>query len=458
MKRISLYILVVMMVSAGCQKKDSDTIGGLTPDQRIAKALAAYQSKLMGSQYGWIFVESTTGIAYNQGVSQNGPAITLAYYMQFVDSNTVVMFSDFDTSMSVPKSSSYRIKELTRPALIFDTYSYLHVPCDPDPAISKSPFGPGYGWGTDFEFSFSDSTVPAAAGDTVHLRGNLNSAGGLLIKATQAQRDAYYSGALRNNTTALLNILEYFKRLTVNGVTYELRPNADRTITVTWTSGGQAQSQTTSYYFTASGLVFATPIVAGSATLTGIDNLLWNPGTQTITATVGGQAATIKGATAPISNDVNAPGRWWHYANDNGGYWASWNGWHVNGVDDAFGVTQVTDEGGPFYQFAYIPNLLGPRNGNPNADAFVPLVVKNNALALGNYFSVPATPPSFAGGRATFTELGTIGTIPAGSPVDKSDQVLYNPAGFYLVQTGAKSYDMVLASNARSWISWFSPF
>src|SRR5689334_13077385 len=98
MKRIILYILVVMMVSAGCHKKDSDLIGGLTPDQRIAKALAAYQSKLMGSQYGWIFVESTTGIAYNQGVSQNGPAITLAYYMQFTDSNTVVMFSDFDTS------------------------------------------------------------------------------------------------------------------------------------------------------------------------------------------------------------------------------------------------------------------------------------------------------------------------------------------------------------------------
>jgi len=458
MKRFLVYILVVMMVSAGCRKTDSDTIGGLTPDQRIAKALAAYQSKLMGAPYGWIFVESTTGIAYNQGVSQNGPAITLAYYMQFADSNTVVMFSDFDTSMSAPKSSSYRIKELTRPALIFDTYSYLHVPCDPDPSISKSPFGPGYGWGTDFEYSFSDSTVPTETGDTVHLRGNLNSAGGMLIKATQAQRDAYYAGALRNNTTALPNILEYFKRMTVNGVTYELRLNADRTMTVTWTTGGQTQSQTTEYYFTASGLVFATPIVAGSVTLTGIDNLVWNAGTQTITATVGGQAATIKGATAPFSNDVNAPSRWWHYANDNGGYWASWNGWHVNGVDDAYGVTQVTDAGGPFYQFAYIPNLLGPQNGNPNADAFVPLVVQNNALALGDYFSVPATPPSFAGGRATFTELGTIGTIPPGGPVDKSDQVLYNPAGFYLVQTGTKSYDMVLATNARTWISWFSPF
>ncbi|HEY4208721.1 MAG TPA: DUF4302 domain-containing protein, partial [Puia sp.] len=426
-------MLAILVVGGGCQKKVADTIGGQTPDQRIATALAAYQKKLMGSQYGWIFLEKTTGIAYNQGVSQTGPAIELAYYVQFTDSNTVVMFSDFDTSMTVAKSSSYRIKELTRPALIFDTYSYLHVPCDPDPIISRSPFGTGYGWGTDFEYSFSDSTVPTDEGDTIHLLGNLNNAGGMLIKATQQQRDAYYSGAFRNNMSALSNILEYFKRLTVGGVIYELRTNSDRTITATWTVGGQTQSQTSSYYFTSTGLVFGNPIVAGGVTITSIDNLAWNAGTATINATVGGQAATIKGATAPVNNDVNAPGRWWHYANDNGYYWASFNGWHVDGVDDAFGVTQLNTGSSFFYQFAYIPNLLGPQNGNPNADAFVPLMVENNSLVLNDYFTVPVTPPSFAGGKIVFTELGTVGAIPVNGPVDKSDQVLYNPAGFYLV-------------------------
>ncbi|HVU55046.1 MAG TPA: DUF4302 domain-containing protein, partial [Puia sp.] len=398
MKRIIIYMLVVMMVGAGCRKTTSDTIGGETPDQRIAKALAAYQSKLMSAPYGWILYEKTTGIAYNQGVSQNGPAIELAYYVQFADSNTVVMFSDFDTSMTVAKSSSYRIKELTRPALIFDTYSYLHVPCDPDPAISKSPFGTGYGWGTDFEFSFSDSTVPTEAGDTVRLLGNLNGASGLLVKATQAQRDAYYSGAFRDNSSALLNILEYFKRMTVNGVAYDLRTNADRSITITWTVGAQTQSQTSSYYIASTGIIFTNPIAAGGVTISSIDNLVWNAGTQTITASVGGQSATIKGATAPAHNDVNAPSRWWHYADDNGYYWASWNGWHIDGTDDAYGVTNVTDAGGFFYQLAYIPNLLNPQNSGITADAFTPLVVANNALEIGDYFTAPATPPSFTGG------------------------------------------------------------
>ncbi|HVU57698.1 MAG TPA: hypothetical protein VHD83_21700, partial [Puia sp.] len=61
-------------------------------------------------------------------------------------------------------------------------------------------------------------------------------------------------------------------------------------------------------------------------------------------------------------------------------------------------------------------------------------------------------------GKITFTAKATVGTIPANGPVDRSNQMLYNPAGFYVVQTGEKSYDMVLTSTARTWISWFSPF
>src|SRR3569833_955464 len=186
MKRLIIYMLAaVTLVGAGCKKTYDDTVGGKTADQRITEALAAYQKKLLGSTNGWIFMESTTGVAYNQGVSQTGPAIVLAYYMNFVDSNNVQMISDFDVSMAgTPKTSGYRIKSLTRPALIFDTNSYLHVPCDPDVNISHSPFGYGYGWGTDFEFSFADSTVPTDEGDTIRLIGNLNGANGYLVKAT----------------------------------------------------------------------------------------------------------------------------------------------------------------------------------------------------------------------------------------------------------------------------------
>ena len=62
MKKTFLYILAVMTVGAGCRKTYNDTIQGQTPDQRIAAALAAYQKKLTTAPYGWIFLESTTGV------------------------------------------------------------------------------------------------------------------------------------------------------------------------------------------------------------------------------------------------------------------------------------------------------------------------------------------------------------------------------------------------------------
>ncbi|MHA4807458.1 DUF4302 domain-containing protein [Flavitalea flava] len=454
MKRLFFYILAVTMISIGCRKTVNDKIGGQTPDQRLSAALAAYQKKLTGAPYGWIFLESTTGVAFNQGVSQNGPKAVFSYFMQFIDSNNVLMFSDFDTSMSAtPKTSGFRVKALTRPALIFDTYSYLHVPCDPDPSISRSPFGTGYGWGTDFEFSFADSTVPTDAGDTVRLTGNLNSASGVLIKATQQQRDAYLSGALKSQMSGLLNILEYFKRLSYNGVVYEIRINADRTITFTWTTGGQSTSQTVSFYTTAAGIVLITPVVNGSLIINSLDNLTWDPVGSVLSVSINGQHGSVAGATAPANNDINVPQRWWTTARDNGLYWASFSGFHVNGVDDAYGVRKLSDTSGIFYYYAYFPDFFS----NP-ADAFLPINVKGNRLVANDYFTAAGSPPTFTGnGKIIFTELGFVGTIPPGGAVDKSDALLYDPAGFYLVQTGPLSYDMVIATNARAWISWVWP-
>jgi hypothetical protein len=455
MKRTLIYILAALTIGGGCRKSVNDTIGGQTPDQRLAAALNAYQKKLTGAPYGWVFQEITTGTAYNQGVSQAGPQAVFNYYMQFVDSNNVSMLSDFDTSMSAtPKASTYRIKALTRPALIFDTYSYLHVPCDPDPAVSKSPFGFGFGWGTDFEFSFADSTVPTDAGDTVRLTGNLNGASGLLIKATQQQRDAYLAGSLHTQMAGLLHILEYFKRLTFGGVTYELRPNADRTITFTWTTGGgQTQTQTVSYYTTDAGISFVTPVSNGGLQISSLENLTWDAVGSILSVSINGQHGAVMGANAPLHVDLNAPRRWWNYANDNGSYWASLTGFHVNGVDDAFGITKLVDTSGYFYYYIYFPNFFP----NP-ADAFFPAMVKDNTLVANDHFTASASPPTFtSNGRVIFQEAGTVGVIPPGGPVDRSDNLLYNPAGYYLVQTGPTTYDMVVASDARSWISWYYP-
>ncbi|MBS1660914.1 MAG: DUF4302 domain-containing protein [Bacteroidetes bacterium] len=457
MKKTLLYILAAITLGTGCRKTYNDTIGGQTPDERIAAALAAYNNKLTSSPYGWMLIESTTGVAYNQGVSQTGPKIVLAYFMQFTADNKVNMYSDFDTSMiGTPKSSGWRTKALQRPVLIFDTYSYIHVPCDPDPNVSKSPYGTGYGWGTDFEYSFADSVGADKLGDTIRLTGNLNSASAILVKATQAQRDAYTSGGAKSRMLSLNqtnNILEYFKRLTIGGTTYDIRFDpVNRTITFTWSDGTNVKTATVNYYVTGTGIVFNTPIVNGSQKLTGIDNIVWDGGSSSLAVTIGSQQGTIVGAIAPVKVDLGAPARWWNYSASNDYLWASWSAFHVNGVDDAYGVTQLSNASGTFYFYAYWANYFT----NP-ADLFGPVMLNGNSLAFNSYLSAPRKPTFTTDGRAVFTALGGIGTTPAGGPVAKTNAQLYNAAGYYFVQTGDLTYDMVVASDARAWISWFWP-
>jgi hypothetical protein len=137
----------------------------------------------------------------------------LTYYITFPDSNRTMMVSDFIPEMAAdPQESSWRLKPLQLPSLIFDTYSYMHIAADPDENISLSPTGSGgYGWGTDFEFGFNKIEMS----DTISLVGNFNRSDAVLIKVSQAEIDAAFDGrmadiivATRNYSTA--NAFLYF--------------------------------------------------------------------------------------------------------------------------------------------------------------------------------------------------------------------------------------------------------
>ncbi|HOA39330.1 MAG TPA: hypothetical protein PKJ36_13060, partial [Flavihumibacter sp.] len=79
----------------------------------------------------------------------------------------------------------------------------------------------------------------------------------------------------------------------------------------------------------------------------------------------------------------------------------------------------------------------------------------NAGLTLG--FGAGYNAPTFTSdGKIVFTVLGVLGDVPT-----EAEDAFYNtasrmtdPSGYYLVQTGSSSYDMVAASNARAWIHW----
>jgi hypothetical protein len=425
----ALLISTVFIFSA-CKKYD--TAFDQSPDQRINEALKKYGSALTGSPAGWnATIQTKNGGIYH-------------FHFRFNDSNRVKMFADINLeTASTERESSYRLKALQTPSLIFDTYSYLHMLSDPDASVNGGTYGQGLS--SDFEFSLDSLTA-----DSILLTGRVNGTKLTLIKSTQQDFDAWQNGRWATtlgfeNINAIQN---YFKRISINGVTYEVRVDpVARTVTFTWiNSNGNTQQFTTAYSYSSSGVVFVTPFTAGSQTINGLEIVSWDAGNSILNVKVNGTATTISGATKPLKVDLAAPQRWWQYAVSNNGYWISLNGFHVNGTEDAFGIKTLSN----YYFLVYWPDYNTGSN-----DLFAPVFINaaGNGLEL-LYGAAPNKPQFTADGRAVFSLLGTYGAYPSTGPAKQTLNQLLIPQGYYFVQTSATSYDMVSATDAKAWITW----
>jgi hypothetical protein len=428
MKKIALYIVSITVCLAACRK--DEPVFDQSPDERINKTLSDYQAALVSWPTGWkaTIVPGSAGIYH--------------FYFRFNTENRVVMYSDFDTATAKhQKESSYRLKALQQPTLIFDTYSYLHLLADPDAAVN----GGSYGSGLLSDFEFSLDTLYA---DSIILTGKMNNTRVRLEKASQQELDEWQNGEWADALSFInvANIKNYFKRLTLDGVEYEVSVDpASRTIVFQWLSGGAIRQFSTSYYFNAGGIVLASPLTNGSQTINGFSDVSWNEATQTLNIHVNNTAGAIAGAVKPLKTDVNAPQRWWQTAVNGEGYWESFAGFHVNGTDDAFGINTLSK----FYSLIYLPEY------DTDVDFFAPLFI--NAAGTGlepHYGGAIGTPEFTADGRAVFSILGAYGSYPSTGPAAQSLIQLLIPQGYYFIQTSATSYDMVSALDAKTWITW----
>lgn len=433
MKRSFLYLLFLTTVFFGCENKD-DTVFEESADVRLNAALASYEKQLVEAPYGW------NAVIYPGGGGSYG------FYFKFDDKNRVTMYSDFsDASAAKSKESSYRLKAMQTPSLIFDTYSYLHVLADPDKDVNGGELGEGLL--SDFEFSIYGDSVTT---DRIAFVGRKNQSRLVLTKATQAQATAYTNGDLAKSLlfNNIAKYIPYFKRVTLGANTYEITANqTSRTIKLTWLNGSAPKTFTTSYYFTPSGVAFVSPLVNGSQTISGFSNITWNGNTTQLGFSGGGANGTVVSAIKPISVDLAAAKRWWQAPIESGGDWRSGTGFHVNGVDDAFKVADLKSGESIFAFYLYQPGATS-RN-----DMFAPIFYDGENIFL-DYGHAPAPPTFTADGRVIFTEFGWYGTLPTSGPAVESAKLLYDPSGFYLIQTSDETYDMVSAKDAKAWITW----
>ncbi|HYG19672.1 MAG TPA: DUF4302 domain-containing protein [Ohtaekwangia sp.] len=168
------FFLVTAIMSAltGCDR-EYETIFNESPDERMHDALDAYNDLLMDAPFGW------TAALYT------GSGAGYFYYFDFHEDGRITMLSDFnETAAGEPMESTWALKALQRPTLSFTTYSYIHLPADPDGDISNGI--PGSGLLSDFEFA-----IVRTSGDSVILQGVRHNSEIVFVRSTEEEAQAY---------------------------------------------------------------------------------------------------------------------------------------------------------------------------------------------------------------------------------------------------------------------------
>jgi hypothetical protein len=430
MRKNLICLLLIITAMYAC-KKETDPVFDKSPDERINEALRHYEEVLTGAPYGW------KALVYPAGV----PGSVFGFYFHFSASNRVEMFSDFNAgSTSAVHESSWRLKALQQPSLLFDTYSYLHVLCDPDAAHNGGGYGQGLG--SDFEFA-----INGTHGDTVLLTGRFHGSKAVLIKATQPEQDAYYQHHINRAIDSVSAILTYFRRMNVGADKYDISINKDlHQITFTWVVNGKVKQVTTGYYYTSNGIALSPAFNDNATSISSFEDVKWESGA--VTGTVNGSKASITETATPLAVDGAAPKRWYQHAIDRQSYWTTYKGFHVNGVDNAYRITGLPG----YVGLTYWPQINGP---GTDLD-ILGFVLQEGGERPGVTYGPGYDVPTFSSdGRIIFNDIGFYGNMPADKqPVQKTRVLMADPQGFFLVQTSDNTYDMVSARDGKSWINW----
>jgi len=279
-----LYIILLAILFAGCTKDKTTSLFGEKPEERMEKALAEYKATLTGSTYGWkTVVYPSAGGAYS-------------FFFRFGANDRVTMYSDVSLEAAATgKESTYRLKAVQRPSLLFDTYSYLHLLSDPDPNVYGGETGSGYS--VDFEYA-----IDSVSADTIKLTGISFSTKMILVKATQAEAEAYAAGTYANLISNMEDYMLQNPWLYLQFADGKKLQVSVNTFTKTFTliyidDANQVQLLSSPYYYTLNGIYLQTPVTYGGKTF---HELFWDSVRQVFYVTIDGQRIEVKVALTSV--------------------------------------------------------------------------------------------------------------------------------------------------------------
>jgi len=420
MKKHLLYLFLFALALGSCKKDKTEPILG-NADDRLSETLKAYQTQLAGAQFGW------------KGYLLTDTKVLATFLFSFTDKNRTTMSADYEPT---PNESSYRLKALQRPTLLFDTYSTLHLIADPTPSKFGGAVGGGYY--SDFEFAFL-----SASADTIKLEGTFNKSKLVLVRSKSAADNASAFTAPDEMTATLSKLRTYFKRATVGGLDCEVKLDPNRRVLgFSYLEAGTLKTVTSNYFVSGSSLILFEPLVIGTSTITGLNGVSFDAATGFINAsTSNGATLQIKEAIAPLKYDASVAARF--LANPvYGTYSECYTGFTVDGVIDAYGVRRIPN----FFSIDYYPKITGQNYG---------AVRFWLGTAYGAY-GPAITPTVSVDGKISYVQDGSYGTAPVAIRpiITNTTNNFLKQGGFYVIQTDTKVYDMVAVADARSWITF----
>jgi hypothetical protein len=409
------------MAFASCKKTDEPIFDN--PDVRLNGELTAYQKQLTGAEFGW------------RGYLLTDREVPATFLFKFDEKNRTTISADYQIT---PKESSYRLKALQKPTLLFDTYSTIHLLSDPTSSVFGGATGSGYS--SDFEFEFISSSP-----DTIKMEGIFNKSKLILIRAKTANESSNTFTDLNSMITSISKLKTYFKRATIGGLECEINLDGQaQTMSFSYLEGTELKTLKANFYISGSSINFYTPLVIGTETIKELVGVSFNSSTGFIDASLNGAAVEIREAIAPLKYDVDGAKKWYAWAKSSV-FVSSALGFHIDGVDDALGLRSLAG----FIRIDFIP--FTGTNTLDNA----------RIVATTNYGPALATIID-ANGIATFQYNNLVfGTTPvaASATVAKYRNQYITPQGYYLIQTktgnnAQQKWDMVSVSDAKAWISW----